>query len=151
MCNTFLVVLGIHLHLSNQRLRLNPFWDWLQRATWHTRSVNMNFMPLSIPRTSRNISSSLSRGIEMISSIAYFPSVQMIQQFSFLIWNAFRLGSIPFLTCSCMPRGQKWLHHSHRLYQPLSRVYPRGRITQRLQKERQRKRKQRTVNDAVFT
>lgn len=33
---TFLVVKGRNLQLSNKSLRLNPFCDWLQRATWHT-------------------------------------------------------------------------------------------------------------------
>lgn len=33
---TFLVVKGRNLQLSNKSLRLNPFCDWLQRTTWHT-------------------------------------------------------------------------------------------------------------------
>lgn len=33
---TFLVVKGRNLQLSNKSLRLNPFCDWLRRATWHT-------------------------------------------------------------------------------------------------------------------
>lgn len=33
---TFLVVKGRNLQLSNKSLRLNPFCDWLQRATWRT-------------------------------------------------------------------------------------------------------------------
>ena len=33
---TFLVVKGRNLQLSNKSLRLNPFCDWLRRATWRT-------------------------------------------------------------------------------------------------------------------
>lgn len=33
---TFLVVKGRNLQLSNKSLRLNPSCDWLRRATWHT-------------------------------------------------------------------------------------------------------------------
>lgn len=33
---TFLVVKGRNLQLSNKSLRLNPFSDWLEWATWHT-------------------------------------------------------------------------------------------------------------------
>lgn len=33
---TFLVVKGRNLQLSNKSLRLNPFCDWLHRATWRT-------------------------------------------------------------------------------------------------------------------
>lgn len=33
---TFLVVKGRNLQLSNKSLRLDPSCDWLQWATWHT-------------------------------------------------------------------------------------------------------------------
>lgn len=33
---TFLVVKGRNLQLSNKSLRLNPLCHWLQRTTWHT-------------------------------------------------------------------------------------------------------------------
>lgn len=113
---TFLVVKGRNLQLSNKSLRLNPFCDWLQRATWHTlyehelyAVVYSLVLPLYQQQTkagARNVFPPLYSNIKTLHS---------------------RFGAALCVIFIRSPTSwQRDLLDSRRLYQPLSACIPPG-------------------------